>query len=146
MAVEVAVARAPYASAPGSSRGRLHPEPVSPTRNAFRRDCDRIIHATAFRRLAYKTQVFVLHEGDPFRTRLTPPLDVTQSARSLARAAWLAEGPAEGRAWRTTWATRLRPCRRARPRSVSRPRRFDHNAQTLRVVTALERRYPHSMD
>src|SRR5262249_36810393 len=71
MAVEAALARAPYASAPGRSRGRLYPEPVSATRNAFRRDCDRIIHATAFRRLAHKTQVFVFHEGDHFRTRLT---------------------------------------------------------------------------
>src|SRR5262249_14909699 len=71
MAVETARARAPYASAPGRSRGRLYPEPVSATRNAFRRDCDRIIHATAFRRLAHKTQVFVFHEGDHFRTRLT---------------------------------------------------------------------------
>ena len=64
MAIETAVARAAYASDPRRSRGRLHPEPPSPTRNAFRRDCDRIIHATAFRRLAHKTQVFVFHEGD----------------------------------------------------------------------------------
>src|SRR6266581_4260546 len=86
MAVEAALARAPYASAPGRSRGRCHPEPVSATRNAFRRDCDRIIHASAFRRLAYKTQVFVFHEGDHFRTRLTHTLEVAQIARSLARA------------------------------------------------------------
>ena len=66
MAIEAVVARAPYASGPGASRGRVHAEAVSPTRNAFRRDCDRIIHATAFRRLAYKTQVFVFHEGDHF--------------------------------------------------------------------------------
>src|SRR6185295_3663568 len=72
-----------------------HPEPVSPTRNAFRRDCDRIIHATAFRRLAYKTQVFVFHEGDHFRTRLTHTLEVTQIARSLARALGLDEDLAE---------------------------------------------------
>src|SRR5215813_1048177 len=95
MAVEAALARAPYASAPGRSRGRLYPEPVSATRNAFRRDCDRIIHATAFRRLAYKTQVFVFHEGDHFRTRLTHTLEVTQIARSLARALGLDEDLAE---------------------------------------------------
>ena len=86
MTVEAALARAPYASEPGRSRGRLHLEPVSPTRNAFRRDCDRIIHATAFRRLAYKKQVFVFHEGDHFRTRLTHTLEVDQIARSLSRA------------------------------------------------------------
>src|SRR5260370_89309 len=95
MAVEAALARAPYASAPGRSRGRLHPEPVSATRNVFRRDCDRIIHATAFRRLAHKTQVFVFHEGDHFRTRLTHTLEVAQIARSLARALGLDEDLAE---------------------------------------------------
>src|SRR5207244_11650592 len=84
MAVEAAVTRAPYASAPGRSRGRLHPEPVSATRNVFRRDCDRIIHATAFRRLAHKTQVFVFHEGDHFRTRSTHTLEGAQVARCLA--------------------------------------------------------------
>jgi dGTPase len=73
----------------------LHPEPVSATRNAFRGDCDRIIHATAFRRLAHKTQVFVFHEGDHFRTRLTHTLEVTQIARSLARSLGLDEDLAE---------------------------------------------------
>jgi dGTPase len=95
MAVEAALARAPYASAPGRSRGRLYPEPMSATRNSFRRDCDRIIHATAFRRIAHKTQVFVFHEGDHFRTRLTHTLEVTQIARSLARALGLDEDLAE---------------------------------------------------
>src|ERR1700748_1987126 len=95
MAVEAALARAPYASAPGRSRGRLHPGPVGAPRNVSRRDCDRIIHATAFRRLAHKTQVFVFHEGDHFRTRLTHTLEVTQIARSLARALGLDEDLAE---------------------------------------------------
>src|SRR3989440_9953100 len=95
MAVEAAIARSPYACDPSRSRGRLRPEAASPTRNAFRRDCDRIIHSTAFRRLAHKTQVFVFHEGDHFRTRLTHTLEVTQIARSLARALGLDEDLAE---------------------------------------------------
>src|SRR5258708_36062268 len=95
MAVEAFVPRAAYASDPAGSRGRLYPEAVIPTRNAFRRDCDRIIHSTAFRRLAHKTQVFVFHEGDHFRTRLTHTLEVTQIARSMARALGLDEDLAE---------------------------------------------------
>jgi dGTPase len=144
MAVEVAVARAPYASAPGRSRGRLHPEPVSPTRNAFRRDCDRIIHATAFRRLAYKTQVFVFHEGDHFRTRLTHTLEVTQIARSLARALGLDEDLAEALALAHDLGHPPfgHAGERALDRCLAACGGFDHNAQTLRVVTALERRYP----
>ena len=144
MAVEVAVARAPYASAPARSRGRLHPEPVSPTRNAFRRDCDRIIHATAFRRLAYKTQVFVFHEGDHFRTRLTHTLEVAQIARSLARALGLDEDLAEALALAHDLGHPPfgHAGERALDRCLAAWGGFDHNAQTLRVVTALERRYP----
>ena len=81
-----AALRAPYAETPEASRGRLFPEPVSLTRNAFARDRDRIIHSTAFRRLKGKTQVFVAHEGDHYRTRLTHSLEVAQIARSLAHA------------------------------------------------------------
>src|SRR5438128_1488294 len=143
MAVEAALTRAPYASAPGRSRGRLHPEPVSATRNVFRRDCDRIIHATAFRRLAHKTQVFVFHEGDHFRTRLTHTLEVAQIARSLARSLGLDEDLAEALALAHDLGHP--PFGHAGERSLDGCLRdcggFDHNAQTLRVVTALERRY-----
>ena len=120
-----------------------HPEPPSPTRNAFRRDCDRIIHSTAFRRLAHKTQVFVFHEGDHFRTRLTHTLEVTQIARSLARALGLDEDLAEALGARPrSRPSAVRPRRRARARRLPAGfGGFDHNAQTLRVVTALERRY-----
>src|SRR5437763_1738970 len=144
MAVEAARARAPYASAPGRSRGRLHPERVSPTRNAFRRDCDRIIHATAFRRLAHKTQVFVFHEGDHYRTRLTHTLEVTQIARSLARALGLAEDLAEALALGHDLGHPPfgHAGERALDRCLAAVGGFDHNAQTLRVVTTLERRYP----
>jgi dGTPase len=144
MAVEAALARTPYASAPGRSRGRLHPEPVSATRNVFRRDCDRIIHASAFRRLAYKTQVFVFHEGDHFRTRLTHTLEVTQIARSLARALGLDEDLAEALALAHDLGHPPfgHAGERALDRCLAACGGFDHNAQTLRVVTALEKRYP----
>ena len=144
MAVEAVLARAPYASAQGRSRGRLHPEPVSATRNAFRRDCDRIIHATAFRRLAHKTQVFVFHEGDHFRTRLTHTLEVAQIARSLARALGLDEDLAEALALAHDLGHPPfgHAGERALDRCLAACGGFDHNAQTLRVVTALEKRYP----
>jgi dGTPase len=135
--------RASYASDPAKSRGRLRPEPPSPTRTDFRRDCDRIIHSTAFRRLAHKTQVFVFHEGDHYRTRLTHTLEVAQIARSLARALRLDEDLSETLALAHDLGHT--PFGHAGERSLNRclagAGGFDHNAQTLRVVTALERRY-----
>ena len=136
--------RAPFACDPGQSRGRLHPEPVSKSRSAFRRDCDRIIHSTAFRRLKHKTQVFVFDEGDHYRTRLTHTLEVTQVSRALARALGVDEDLAEALALAHDLGHPPfgHAGERALDACLAAYGGFDHNAQTLRVVTALERRYP----
>ncbi|WP_442969826.1 deoxyguanosinetriphosphate triphosphohydrolase [Roseibium sp. Sym1] len=138
-----AQARAVYAENPVESRGRLFPEPESPTRTPFQRDRDRIIHSSAFRRLKHKTQVFVYHEGDHFRTRLTHTIEVSQIARSLARALRLDEDLAECLALshdlgHTPFGHEgedvMHDC-------MAPFGGFDHNAQSLRVVTHLEQRY-----
>src|SRR3984893_12129752 len=135
--------RAPYAADPGRSRVRLIAEPHSPSRSVFQRDRDRIIHCTAFRRLAHKTQVFVPHEGDHFRTRLTHSLEVGQIARTLARALRLDDDLAEALAlahdlghtpFGHTGEDVL-------DELMAPDGGFDHNAQALRIVTKLERRY-----
>jgi dGTPase len=142
--METAISRALYACDPEHSRGRLHAEPVSKSRSAFRRDCDRIIHATAFRRLKHKTQVFVFDEGDHYRTRLTHTLEVTQVARALARRLRLDEDLAEALALAHDLGHPPfgHAGERALDACLAAFGGFDHNAQTLRVVTALERRYP----
>jgi len=135
---------APYACRSEASRGRLYPEEVSATRGCYQRDRDRIIHSVAFRRLAYKTQVFVNHEGDFFRTRLTHSLEVSQIARSICRYLHLNEDlgealalahdlghPPFGHAGEDALKEVMAPYGG-----------FDHNAQSLHVVTKQEERYP----
>ncbi len=146
--LETAAARAvrvvaSYACDPLRSRGRAVPEEGSATRSDFQRDRDRILHSTAFRRLKYKTQVFVYHEGDHYRTRLTHTLEVAQIARSLARSLGLDEDLAEAVALAHDLGHP--PFGHAGERALQRLTAgiggFDHNAQSLRVVTQLERRY-----
>jgi dGTPase len=143
MAIDTPIPRAVYAADPAASRGRRFAEAPSPSRNDFRRDCDRIIHSAAFRRLAHKTQVFVYHEGDHYRTRLTHTLEVVQIARSLARALGLDEDLAEAEALAHDLGHP--PFGHAGERALDACLKnfggFDHNAQALRIVTALERRY-----
>jgi dGTPase len=143
-AMDTTTTRAPYACDPEHSRGRLHAEPDSKSRSGFRRDCDRIIHATAFRRLKHKTQVFVFDEGDHYRTRLTHTLEVAQVARALARRLRLDEDLAEALALAHDLGHPPfgHAGERALDECLSAFGGFDHNAQTLRIVTALERRYP----
>jgi dGTPase len=133
----------PYAANPETSLGRHHAELESPTRNAFQRDRDRIIHSTAFRRLEYKTQVFVNHEGDLFRTRLTHSLEVAQLARGIARTLNLHEDLTEAIAlahdlghtpFGHAGQDALNDC-------IKDFGGFEHNLQSLRVVDKLEQRY-----
>src|SRR3981189_820079 len=140
----MAAPRSVYACDPDRSRGRLFSAPAAKTRSPFRRDCDRVIHSTAFRRLKHKTQVFVFHEGDHYRTRLTHSLEVARIARALARQLGLDEDLTETLAlahdlghppFGQAGERPLDACLKAHGG-------FDHNAQTLRVVTALEHRYP----
>ena len=138
----------PYACNPLLSRGRRYPEPPAPTRSDFQRDRDRIVHSTAFRRLVYKTQVFLNHEGDLFRTRLTHSLEVAQLARSIARTLQLNEDLVEAIAlahdlghtpFGHAGQDALNRClKQSNPASAG----FEHNLQSLRVVDWLEERYP----
>ena len=135
---------APYACDPAFSRGRQYPEIAAPTRTEYQRDRDRIVHSTAFRRLVYKTQVFLNHEGDLFRTRLTHSLEVAQLGRSIARTLCINEDLVEaislahdlghtpfGHAGQDALNECMKPFGG-----------FEHNLQSLRVVDRLEERYP----
>src|SRR5690349_24717621 len=134
---------APYACDPAQSRGRRYTEPAAPTRSDFQRDRDRIVHCTAFRRLVYKTQVFLNHEGDLFRTRLTHSLEVAQLGRSMAWSLGLNEDLVEAIAlahdlghtpFGHAGQDALNSCMREHGC-------FEHNLQSLRIVDELEERY-----
>ena len=136
-------ALAPYAADPAATRGRSHSEPSAPGRTEFQRDRDRIVHSSAFRRLEYKTQVFVNHEGDLFRTRLTHSLEVAQIARAIARNLRLNEDLVEAVAlahdlghtpFGHAGQDALAECMREHGG-------FEHNLQSLRVVDELEGRH-----
>jgi dGTPase len=134
---------APYASDPACTRGRQHPEPAPVYRSEYQRDRDRIIHSAAFRRLEYKTQVFVNHEGDLFRTRLTHSIEVAQIARSIARALRVNEDLTEGIALahdlgHTPFGHAGQDALNACMRDYG---GFEHNLQSLRVIDELEERY-----
>jgi dGTPase len=135
--------RASYASDPAQSRGRLTREESSMTRSEFRRDSDRIIHSAAFRRLEYKTQVFVNHEGDHYRTRLTHSLEVAQIARSISRSLCLNEDLAEAMALAHDLGHT--PFGHAGEDALHEAAKdlcgFDHNAQSIKIVTLLEQKY-----
>src|SRR5579875_1201980 len=131
---------APHAVRAEKSRGRLHPEPESPVRSPWQRDRDRVIHSAAFRKLQYKTQVFVNHEGDFFRTRLTHSIEVAQIARSISRALGLDEDLTEALALAHDLGHT--PFGHAGEEALRRAMEpfggFDHNEQALRIVTTLE--------
>ena len=134
---------APYASRPELSRGRFYPEPESPTRSCYQRDRDRIIHSAAFRRLKHKTQVFVEHEGDYYRTRLTHSLEVAQIARSIARVLAVDDDLSEALSLahdlgHTPFGHAGEEALNVAAAAVG---GFDHNAHALRLLTTLEHRY-----
>lgn len=143
-AEEEAQRLAPYAAKSVDTRGRVHPEPEHPFRTPFQRDRDRIIHCNAFRRLEYKTQVFVYHEGDHYRTRLTHTIEVAQISRTIARALGLNEDISEAVAlahdlghppFGHSGETVLNEL-------MSEHGGFEHNGHSLRIVEELEKRYP----